>query len=573
MAPNTISYEFPDPADESSYEDDFVYGSGSEEEDEPADWTPNTCAYEVQEYGDDATMFVADKPMIVHVPNPVNFVDPDYWNMVQYRDHMEYIQTQADLESKRVEHTKFLAWRRNIRRGLPTESRLGKAKRILREQQETEQAAVMKANAKLAPKYGSSRKRGGGRKGRRGVVVVDAAVVKQRRVERRKVAKAAQVLRACPVAVATPVEIVAAPVFIAPEPLSEDPEVAAEQIKEEQEIEEAEKAEVDAACSTAKTWTPCVAAVVDRAPKQESWTTVTKIRRKPDGFVKSTATRGRKAKQLTLDLAPPPPKVTKNYTHNVNGVPAGWVFTHPCMDLRSHINDSTPLCKHFQFGTCNFGISCKFKHTYGACKFGANCRRRGTCKRAHPPTPPTRPPTPPTPRAPPAQSSAPPPPTPPPTPPTPPTPVVSSTLMPMAVLKQLSVERPRLVCDVIQKIVKSRPNWTQSPEPEFECVLMESGGFTLEPNAPPTPPAKTTAAEEHPIVRRLNTMIATDAQCKPVPQHTAPTRTCMFWKQGKQCKHGAKCRFAHFDIKPKTCKFWAMGVPCKHGAKCRFAHS
>ena len=517
MAPNTISYEFPDPADMSSYEDDSVYSSGSEEEDEPADWTPNTCAYEVQEYGDDATMFVADKPMIVHVPNPVNFVDPDYWNMVQYRDHMEYLQTQADLESKRVEHTKLLAWRRNIRRGLPTESRLGKAKRILREQQETEQAAVMKANAKLAPKYGSSRKKGGGRKGRRGVVVVDAAVVKQRRAERRKVAKAAQVLRACPVAVATPVTIVAAPVFIAPPELSDDPEEAAEQAAEQLAIEDAERAEIVTACSTAKPWTPIQVVQVESAPKQESWTVVDR-RRKPAGFVESTATRGRRSKQLKLDLTPPPRPERKTYSHSVDAVPAGWVFTHPCMDLRSHINATTPLCKHFQFGTCNFGTACKFKHNYGPCKFGSACRRRGTCKRAHPPAP--------------APKPAPPAPAPKPAPP--------------------------------------------APEVEYSCELLESGGFTLHlgsagPPLPPPPlkfPDFTLVGLTRQEIKEGPPRRATSA----APRPTQPTRTCLFWKQGKVCKHGANCRFAHFDIAPKTCKFWSAGMHCKHGAKCRFSH-
>ena len=174
--------------------------------------------------------------------------------------------------------------------------------------------------------------------------------------------------------------------------------------------------------------------------------------------------------------------------------------------------------------------------------------------------------------------------------------------MPMAVLEQLSVERPLLVCDVIQKIVKNTPNWGKSPEPDFECVLLESGGFTLEPNDPAQPPVKSTAAEEHPLVRTLDTMIAGPPpplkfpgvqypdftldglsrqeikegpprrSTSAAPQPAQPTRTCLFWKQGKVCKHGANCRFAHFDIAPKTCKFWSAGMHCKHGAKCRFSH-
>jgi hypothetical protein len=573
-----------------------------EEDEESFEWTPDVSSYEELDYGDDATQFVTDEAPFVAIPNPIINVDGELWNASEYAAYKAELAYQADQESKRAAHIEKLAWQARMRRGLPTESRLGRIKRIQSDKEAKDRKFICAANAKKAPKFGTRRNNAPTRKGKRGVVVVDAKVVSERRKERRRVAKAAQALRACTTPqIAVPIaELVA---YI-PKPEAED--------EDEQEVAALEQQEIQTVCSVPKTWVP-VARVEPTSPKTDdgAWITVKKTKSqdrklKKEGFV-TKGTRGRAGRCTVLDLSAGrrdplqpgrPVAESKQVRDGPEPCPAGWVFTHPCMDLRPHINDTTPLCRHFQFGTCNFGSSCKFRHTYGACKFGARCTRAG-CKRAHPPkkttpspspsppitpTPPPPPsPSPPiTPTPPPSPSPSPPiTPTPPPSPsPSPsPSPPASAELMPLKILEQLAEKRPLLVCDVIKKVVAKTPNWPTRLEPEFNCVLQESGGFVIEP-ASATQERELIATSTEPaaaLVRLLDDTINTPPGpplgAPPPLVYPKPTRTCKNWAAGKECKFGTKCHFAHFTITPtRTCKFWAAGQVCKHGSKCRFKH-
>ena len=562
-----------------------------EEDEESFEWTPDVSSYEELDYGDDVTQFVTDEAPFVAIPNPIINVDGELWNASEYAAYKAELAYQADQESKRAAHIEKLAWQARMRRGLPTESRLGRIKRIQSEKEATDRKFICAANAKQAPQFGTRKNNAPTRKGKRGVVVVDAKVVSERRKERRRVAKAAQALRACTTPqVAVPI---VEPVAYIPKPEAEDED------EDEQEVAALEQQEIQTVCSVPKTWVP-VARVEPTSPKSDdgAWITVKKTKSqdrklKKEGFV-TKGTRGRAARCTVLDLrvgrrdplkqylepSRPSAAECKPVRDGPEPCPAGWVFTHPCMDLRPHINDTTPLCRHFQFGTCNFGSSCKFRHTYGACKFGARCTRAG-CKRAHPPkkTTPSRSPSPSPPPSPPITPTPPPSPSPPPSPPASPEPPASVKLMPLKVLEQLAEERPLLVCDVIKKVVAKTPGWRSPPEPEFNCVLQESGGFVIEPVSV-TQERELIATSTEPaaaLVRLLDETINTPPgpPLGPPPplEYPKPTRTCKNWAAGKECKFGTKCHFAHYTITPtRTCKFWAAGQVCKHGSNCRFKH-
>lgn len=550
------------------FEDTDYYGDPElglvEEDEESFEWTPDVCSYEELDYGDDVTQFVTDQAPFLDIPSPIICVDGELWNASAYVAYKAELAYQADQESKRAAYIEKLAWQVRMRRGLPTESRLGRIKRIQSDKEAKGRKFICAANAKQSPKFGSRRNNHTGRKGKRGIVVATAEVVTERRKQRRRDAKAAQTLRSCnKPQVAIP--ILEAEAYI-PVP---------DQDEDEKEVADQEEQEIKVACSVAKTWIPVVK-IQPTTPKTSAteWITVKKTNNqerklKKDGFV-AKGTRGRAARCTVLDfsvIAPRRPQPTRD---GPSPCPPGWVFTHPSMDLRPHINETTQLCRHFQFGTCNFGSTCKFRHTYGACKFGARCTRDG-CKRAHPAKAPsvvghpyqkTRPrcvgrsTPPPPPRAAPPRPT-PPPPTPPPTPPTP-TPTPPPPTPPVA-WAWASPPEPIPV-----SILKKRA-WCN--EPELKCVLLESGGFTLEPatntcvppagvQAPPVgPPPGPPLGPPPPLV------------------YPKPTRTCNNWAAGKKCKFGDKCHFAHFTIVPsRTCNFWASGQMCKHGSKCRFKH-
>ena len=524
-----------------------------EEDEESFEWTPDVCSYEELDYGDDVTQFVTDQAPFLDIPSPIICVDGELWNASTYVAYKAELAYQADQESKRAAYIEKLAWQVRMRRGLPTESRLGRIKRIQSDKEAKGRKFICAANAKQSPKFGSRRNNHTGRKGKRGIVVATAAVVTERRKQRRRDAKAAQTLRSCnKPQVAIPI---LEPVAYIPVP---------DQDEDEKEVADQEEQEIKVACSVAKAWIPVVRIQPD-TPKTTAteWITIKKTNNqerklKKDGFVVK-GTRGRSARCTVLDFRVIERRTPQPTRDGPSPCPPGWVFTHPCMDLRPHINETTQLCRHFQFGTCNFGSTCKFRHTYGACKFGARCTRAG-CKRAHPAKPPsvvrhpyqkTRPcrggrstPVPP----PPTPSRAPPPPTPPPEP------------IPVSILKK------RAWCN----------------EPELKCVLLESGGFTLEPatnycvppagvQAPPVgPPLGPPAGVQAPPVGP-----PPGPPLGPPPPlvYPKPTRTCNNWAAGKKCKFGDKCHFAHFTITPtRTCKFWAAGQMCKHGSKCRFKH-
>ena len=522
------------------YSEDEV--ESAEEEEEPFEWTPNVCAYEVQDYGDDATQFVADQAPFFSVPNPIIYVDGVWWNACEYSACLAEEAYQADLESKRVAHAEKLAWQARMRRGLPTESRLGRIKRIQSEKEAKDRKFTCAASAKQAPKFGTRSGNRPTRKGKRGIVVADAKVVSERRKLRRKVAKAAQALRAC----TTPT--VAVPIL--------EPDAYIPEPEDEDEVVVQEKQEIQAACSAPKTWIPVTRAepiAFKMSGDEGLWITVKKPqdrKLKQQGFV-TKGTRGRAARCTMLDLSKGttiPPQPVKEERPPPPPCPAGWVFTHPCMDNRPHITENTPLCRHFQFGSCNFGSNCKFRHTYGACKFGARCTRAG-CKRAHPAKKST-----------PARS---------PTPPPRPTPIPRPTPTPSP--SPTSTPSPEPIFEFMAQPPEDEPaphhTTPQASEPDatcdFKCVLQESG-FTIEVDYPEymlTPPGPPLGAPP-PLVFPV----------KKIPSDTRQTgTTCRNWVNGN-CTYGSKCRFAHRTIPQKTCRFWELGKQCKHGSKCRFKH-
>jgi len=525
----------------------------AEEEEEPFEWTPDVCAYEVQDYGDDATQFVADQAPFFSVPNPIIYVDGVWWNACEYSAYLAKVAYQADLESKRVAHAEKLAWQARMRRGLPTESRLGRIKRIQSEKEAKNRKFTCAANAKQSPKFGTRSANRPTRKGKRGVVVADAKVVSERRKLRRREAKAAQCLRACTTPqVAVPI---LEPVAYIPEPEHED----------EQEVVVQEKQEIQAACSAPKTWIPVTRAEPIVSKSDEGiWITVKKPqdrKLKQQGFV-TKGTRGRAARCTMLDLSKvtTPTRPVKKERPSPPPCPVGWVFTHPCMDLRPHITEDTPLCRHFQFGSCNFGSNCKFRHTYGACKFGARCTRAG-CKRAHP-----------------AKKST-PRPRPSPTPTSTPTPTPTSTPTPSPTLT--SSPSPEPIFEFMFQVDEPAPATApQASEPDatcdFKCVLQESG-FTIEVDypeymlTPPGPPLGPPPPLVFPRKIPDDTSSVTSTLTISSTSSNRQTVTCRNWADGN-CTYGSKCRFAHFNIPQKTCKFWELGKHCKHGSKCRFKH-
>jgi len=510
---------------------------------ESFEWTPDVCSYEELDYGDDVTQFVTDQAPFVVIPSPIISVDGELWNASEYVAYKAELAYQADQESKRAAYIEKLAKQVRMRRGLPTESRLGRIKRIQRDKEAKGRKFICAANAKQAPKFGSRRNNRHGRKGKRGIVVATAEVVTERRKLRRRDAKAAQTLRSC----SKPQEAIPILEPVAYIPNDED--------EDHQEVAAQEQQEIKVACSVAKAWIP-VARVEPVTPKTDTteWITVKKTnsqgrKLKKDGFVVK-GTRGRAARCTVLDFRafePPPARAVRD---GPSPCPSGWVFTHPCMDLRTHISETTQLCRHFQFGTCNFGSTCKFRHTYGACKFGARCTRDG-CKRAHPAKPPAvvRAPR----RNPPKKT----------------TPL--RLPMPTAAPKPVPVKPPPL---------KTGAN---AREPELECVLLESGGFAFEPVGPVHPPrpllARPLLATPPPVLPLARPLLAAAPPLgpplgRPPPLvYPKPTRTCKNWADGKQCKFGDRCHFAHFTIAPtRTCNFWSAGQLCKHGSKCRFKH-